>query len=122
MSFERSLSIDDELTEEVNKEARVVALKALRNLVLATPVDTGRAKGNWRVGVNFDPIEEVDTKSKTGSIAIRLGQSEIASAKGQGYVDIVIANNLPYIQRLNDGWSEQAPAKFVEKAITRATK
>lgn len=122
MSFADDLSIDDELTTEINKEARTVALKALRNIVLATPVDTGRARGNWRVGVNSDPRDEIGRKSKKGSIAIRTGQSEIASAKGKGLVDIVIANNLPYIERLNDGSSEQAPGKFVEKAIRRAIK
>lgn len=122
MSYFNDLSIDEELTAEVNKETRVVALKALRNLVLTTPVDTGRAKGNWQVGVSFDPVGEIDRKSKTGAVAIRTGQSEIASAKGKGLVDIVIANNLPYIERLNDGWSDQAPAKFVEKALRRAIK
>jgi hypothetical protein len=122
MSFANDLSIDDELTAEINKEARIVALKALRNVVLATPVDTGRARGNWRVGVNFDPTGEIERKSRKGSIAIKVGQSEIAGAKDKGLVDIVIANNLSYIERLNDGWSEQAPAKFVEKAIRRAVK
>lgn len=122
MSFADDLSIDEELTAEVNKEARKVALKALRNIVLATPVDTGRARGNWRVGVNSDPRDTIARKSKKGTAAIKVGQSTIASAKGKGLVDIVIANNLPYIERLNDGWSEQAPSKFVEKAIRRATK
>lgn len=122
MSYESDFSVIDELTDDINKEARKVALKALRNVVLATPVDTGRARGNWRVGINSDPTGEVETKSKKGAQAIRLGQAEISSAEGKGLVDIVIANNLPYIERLNDGWSEQAPAKFVERAIRRAVK
>lgn len=29
----------------------------------------------------------------------------------------VIDNDAPYIMRLNDGWSEQAPAGFIERCI-----
>ena len=28
-----------------------------------------------------------------------------------------ITNNLPYIKRLNEGWSKQAPAHFIEQVI-----
>ena len=30
---------------------------------------------------------------------------------------VYISNNLPYIQRLNDGYSQQAPENFVESAV-----
>lgn len=33
---------------------------------------------------------------------------------------IDIINDAPYIMRLNDGWSKQAPAGFVERAIDEA--
>jgi len=49
--------------------------------------------------------------------------------KGKGRVDkskpgkkIFITNNLPYAKRLNEGWSTQAPANFVQAAIRRALK
>ena len=34
---------------------------------------------------------------------------------GQG--SIYITNNVPYIDRLNNGWSQQSPAGFVDKAV-----
>ena len=50
MSFERSLSIKDDMQAEINKEARALSLNILRLLVKQTPVDTGRARGYWFVG------------------------------------------------------------------------
>ena len=122
MNYEKSLSVEDDLIEFANKETRITALKVLRGVVLSTPVDTGRAKGNWRVGVNVDPTEEINREDKAGAITISVGAGQIESAKGIGLAEIFVSNNLPYIERLNDGYSAQAPAKFVEKAIAQAKK
>jgi hypothetical protein len=35
------------------------------------------------------------------------------------YPTITVSNNLPYIEKLNDGYSLQAPKKFVEIEIDR---
>lgn len=34
----------------------------------------------------------------------------------------IVENNVEYIGRLNDGWSQQAPAGFVEVEMDRATR
>ena len=51
MAFEQSLSIETELLADVNAEVRAVSLNLLRGLIRLTPVDTGRAKGNWFVSI-----------------------------------------------------------------------
>jgi len=87
----------------------------LQTVVLATPVDTGRARGNWQVGLGT-PISSVkNAADKSGSGAISQGISRAASAKSKQ--NIYISNNVPYINRLNDGYSAQAPAGFVEQAV-----
>lgn len=117
MSFEQSLSIADAIQDELNQEVRAASLNALRLLVKATPVDTGRAKGNWFVSTGSSVRTTSD--SRKASTAVTEGNSVIASAIRISYPTITISNNLPYIEKLNNGHSDQAPAKFVELAIQR---
>ena len=117
MSFERSLSISDDIAEEINREARALSLNLLAGLTRVTPVDTGRARGNWFVGVNRT-IRDID-KERRARDAMSEGQSNIGQAAKLDYPEVVLSNNLPYIERLNDGYSTQAPSKFIEKEIDR---
>ena len=117
MNFEKSLSIADDIQDEINQEVRAASLNILRLLVKATPVDTGRAKGNWFVSTGASNRDVSD--NRRASTAVSEGNSVIASAIRISYPTITVSNNLPYIERLNDGHSEQAPAKFVELAIQR---
>lgn len=95
---------------------RKISLEALTALVLRTPVDTGRARGNWQVAVNKTFINgEVEVLDRGGSATISTGASKIAGQKA--FEPVVIQNNLPYIERLNDGYSKQAPAGYVEGAL-----
>lgn len=98
---------------------RKAALVALRDLVLATPVDTGRARGNWQVEIGGSVVGESGFEDKSGDAAIRIGTATI-STFGKGDGSIFIGNNVPYIGRLNEGSSAQAPAGFVEKAVRGA--
>lgn len=92
---------------------RRAALAVDRDLVLSTPVDTGRARSNWLVGVNAPVRAE---REPTGTAeAIEAARATIAAAPDRA--EIWISNNLPYIGRLNQGHSAQAPAGFVEIAI-----
>jgi hypothetical protein len=112
-----SIPIDGELEEWVNQEARAVSLSLLTGLVRTTPVDTGRAKGNWFVSNTSSNRTQSDVRRL--SQALSEGSSVISQAKVLNYPTITLSNNLPYIERLNDGSSTQAPAKFVENEITR---
>lgn len=105
--------------ENADKLVRKTALAVDATVVLATPVDTGRARGNWQVQLNHAPAGTVATLSPTGAEALAQGQQTIAQYKGgTGQAkEVHITNNLPYIGRLNEGSSAQAPAGFVEAAI-----
>lgn len=120
MSFERSLSIASDLEDIINEEVRATSLVLLRDVVIATPVDTGRARGNWVIGVTTPVIEQFDNFDKTGGETIRRGATRIGDARAIKYPTINLTNSLPYVTRLNQGWSQQAPAMFVESAIIRA--
>ena len=109
--------VGDFLADEIDKEARKVALGILRDVVLQTPVKTGRARGGWQASTT-DTTTQLDRLDKDGSPTITAESGNITIGADTYY----IVNNLPYIERLNDGYSKQAPAKFVETAIKRNSK
>lgn len=105
---------------------KAVAIQVLTNVVQATPVDTGRARSNWLVGVGEPDTSTRDTlaQGSKGSSAVEVTQQVIqegSAALNQGTAPtLYISNNLPYIVPLNQGTSKQAPAGFVEAAVIAA--
>jgi len=87
--------------------------------VPATPVDTGRARGAWLSGRNVARSGE-GSPDPSGGVAV----SEAISIGTSLRIDNVgvIVNNVPYIGRLNNGSSKQAPAGFVQKAVQTASR
>lgn len=97
-----------------------IALEALRRIVLKTPVDTGRARGNWQVTIDINPGEinlSPDLLDPTGAFTINEGSGSInEEVKEIGQV-IYITNNLVYILPLEFGHSNQAPAGMVNSTF-----
>jgi len=95
-------------------------LEILSRVVLATPVETGRARGNWQTTLNVPATGEIDRLDPDGSEAIGDGSGVINRAPD--FPLIHIANNLPYIGALNYGkppgrqHSKKSPLLFVELA------
>ena len=115
----------DELDNSVPRAIREVDIAVLQPLISSTPVDSGRARSNWVVSIDqparsvLEPYAEGAEGSTEGAntrAALEAGLEVIAGfSTTEG--EIWITNNLPYIQRLNEGWSAQAPAGFVEEAV-----
>lgn len=115
MSF--SLDIAKFAEKAGNNAALVVkkvAVDMSSRIVYRTPVDTGRARGNWMV--TFDtPMDGTTTATdKTGQSTVSANTSKIGTWKDG---TIWIANNLPYIGRLEYGWSDQAPSGMARVTI-----
>lgn len=122
MSFEKSLSILNDLEKEVNAETRKISLNLLNGLTIRTPVDTGRAAGNWNVSPSAKADRSVD-EFRRAAQARAQGQATIHSVITQrGLPTITISNSLPYIEKLNDGHSLKAPKMFVELEMQRVTR
>lgn len=116
----------EQVQENANRTVRRVALAVDATVVMSTPVDTGRARSNWQVEVAGMPDSAIPAYSegKGGSTAgentrAALEQANVAVAAYAGEGSIHITNNLPYIGRLNDGSSAQAPSGFVQLAVQR---
>jgi hypothetical protein len=115
--FDRALATVEKQLDDVTIETlQKVVLAADSTIVLATPVDTGRARGNWLPSIGT-PREEalLDKFDPSGQNAIAEAVALVSSVKPGDTV--YISNNLEYIQALNEGHSQQAPAGFVEKAV-----
>lgn len=97
------------------KGMRKAALAIDNALVTSTPVDTGRARSNWIM--NFDsPASGTRPATDQGS-ALAANQGKLATFDLSKNVAIHLTNNLPYIGKLNEGSSDQAPAGFVQGAV-----
>lgn len=112
----RIKAIADGIPRNTSVAASEAALRILSVVIPATPVDTGRARGNWQVSVGAPITRELPNKfDKTGQTTLAEARSTLQFK--QPGATIYITNNLNYIQRLNEGYSAQAPAGFVEQAI-----
>jgi hypothetical protein len=114
---QRIRRVGDRIATNADKMTRKAALAIDATVVLATPVDTGRARGNWQVELDNAKEGTVEPQDRSGQAAINQGKGVIAQYNGDTSKEIHITNNLPYIGKLNEGHSAQAPAAFVEKAV-----
>lgn len=101
-----------------------VALTIVGDLVYKTPVDTSKALSNWIVTLGKPSKDKLDPhffgefgSSQKASAAESLTRAKYILKNKKPGQSIFIVNNLPYIVRLNEGYSAQAPAGFVERAI-----
>ena len=109
------LNFADKVNLRANQIVRKVAFDLTRDLVQATPVDTGLAKSNYFLG--NDPVDATDTTASTDG-APSLGRAvQFAATVVAGGV-FYITNNLPYIMALEFGSSKrQAPNGFARAIV-----
>ncbi len=102
----------DEIKSDWRSVAIGSALEAYSRLIIRSPVDTGRFRGNWMIAVGTEPTGmDLNRFDKSGSETIAKGFD--VSGKFQLGDTIMIRNNLAYAVPLEYGWSKQAPAGMV---------
>lgn len=99
----------DVVEKDLTDLQKEIAITALQAIISPSPVDEGTYKGNHRVTVDdvtlsFDP----ELHDKDGSVTLSDGMGVIAKVAGP-YHNIIIQNNAPYGERLENGHSQQAP-------------
>lgn len=93
--------------EALAQRVRVIALAMLNEIVLRSPVDTGRFRGNNIVSVGAPVYASSESFDPSGSETIQRGLSAMSGL--EPYTQVYIQNNLPYATALEDGHSKQAP-------------
>lgn len=120
------------LTERVIKK---ITLDVTANLLMTgtptgTPVDTGWARANWVPSIGQPLFLDPGTQGREDQVARtpgRAGEQQgglatVAATYKLNQGSVFISNNVPYIVRLNQGSSRQAPAGFVQGAIEKAVR
>lgn len=89
--------------QQLEKLLRVAVLETDSRLKQASPVDTGRFRASWQVGENSAGGGEKPEGSYSNTPAIdRIGYQQ--EKLGNVYS---VHNNLPYAERLAQGWSKR---------------
>ena len=125
--FKDSLKkMGSKLVVDMGKDMHLaVGQHVYERVILRTPVLTGHARHNWLPSVNDQEVDELlgvfggDTTGEpiTGEERIKwaaVRQSIRSLPLGQ---TIWICNNVPYIQRLEHGYSMKAPNGMVSLAL-----
>lgn len=96
---------------------RSVSLKLFSAIIKASPVDTGRFRGNWQTTGVTPATGLIAGVDPTGNKAVNSAATFITNAPGWG--TFTLTNNLPYAERLEYGWSKQAPTGIVRVNVIR---
>jgi hypothetical protein len=124
---ERILSWLENTKDQIRKEVEQCVLTMEDELTTRTPVDTSRALSNWQVKVSYQNKRYLPANylGKGGSTAERSAAKCMSRTRTELKRNfklgkkVFIFNNCPYIVRLNEGYSFQAPAGFVEAALAK---
>lgn len=112
----------------VNSDALVkqTTEKVVETLGRRTPIDTGQAISNWQVSIDaplpnsaffIGPVGQKGNRNSNVVLVKRFARDEVAGYRGETNRAVWITNVAPYIGKLNNGWSKQAPAGFVRLAV-----
>lgn len=106
MSFEADISaFAKRAGDSLDNTVRAITIELFSGVITSTPVDTGRARGNWQTTTETPASGEVSRLDKTGTDAI----AEVAERSGGVGSVTYLTNNLPYILKLEEGHSKQSP-------------
>jgi len=103
--------------DKADAVVRKVTLDVYSRLIEKSPVDTGRFRNNWQIGYNLVDSTTTNAKSYDSS-----GASAVARAYAEIYGKPIpgayfLTNSLPYAERLEDGYSGQAPLGMVRITV-----
>lgn len=107
----------DQTLAKLELLVRKVSIDAFSEVILMSPVDTGRFRGNWQVGIGNVPNGTLEIDDKTGTATVSKATA-VAQGVQLGQV-ITLVNNLPYAERLEYGYSSQAPGGMVRLTAQR---
>uniref|UniRef100_A0AB39C584 Tail protein n=1 Tax=Salmonella phage vB_SE130_2P TaxID=3236707 RepID=A0AB39C584_9VIRU len=99
------------------KVIRRVSIKLFSAIIKASPVDTGRFRMNWMASGGTPADGTTDATDKAGNTAT--GKATVFVLNAADWHTFTLTNNLPYAQRLEYGWSQQAPQGFVRVNVSR---
>lgn len=111
---QRMAEYGDRIEGNYNSIRKEATAGMATDLIDDTPKDTEQASGNWRVGIGSRAAGFI-----RGALAAQAkSQARTAVAGAPAGARMIVSNDAPYIDRLNDGWSKQAPRGFVQAVVS----
>ena len=101
--------------KKFDKIMQDVVLTTTNKLIDKTPVLTGAAKYHWFL--RAQPDEKFDKKRVDPGGATVKSRAKRDIKLFKVGMNFYIVNSAPYMELLNDGWSDKAPAGFIEMAV-----
>jgi hypothetical protein len=89
-----------------------ITFDIFHRVIMKTPVLSGRARGNWAPSIGEPAAASNRPVDPSGSATIAEMSSVVNGQMTAGKI-IFLTNTLPYILRLEDGYSQQAPVGMV---------
>lgn len=107
-SFELQMKEFENMTTEKSELLfKKVCFDLSNSIIMDTAVDSGRARGNWQPDINSIQNDVLEVEDKSGNATVSKVASQTNNLKlGQFFT---LTNNLPYILRLEYGWSKKSP-------------
>jgi len=100
----------------IDEAARRATILLAQGVILKSPVDTGRFRGNWMFAAGAVPRQVLETVDPGGQTTLSRLVAQIGRTGAGGVT--YLSNNLPYAVRLENGWSKQAPQGMVRLTAT----
>ena len=125
MSFERELEADfqREVMGGLSKMMRKATVEVFTRVLMRSPVDLGRFRGNWQLSVG-SPIEtEIESffggAAGSGPDADEFAKLNpvLSELNRDADQQVWLTNNVPYAEVLEDGSSQQAPQGIVSISV-----
>ena len=120
-NFNASLEAASErIHKNFNNFHKKVIFETLKRIVMRTPVDTGRARGNWQLAIGGAAQGTLDVKGGSGQMAAKaLKNAADKLSSITPYSLVHLTNNVEYVYYLEyDRRSEQHPEGMVEITLT----
>ncbi len=95
---------------------KVTMIELFNRVIQKSPVDTGRFRANWNCSIGSPDLSTSQAIDPSGSGAISKATSTVVSYTLNGQ-SVFLTNNLPYADRLENGWSKQAPNGMVRLSV-----
>ena len=102
--------------EKIELAIQKIAMECLIGVVRKTPVDTGRLRNNWITSVDRMNPTTIQGADGAGKSIVR-GTPVIEGFEYKKNKMIIIQNNLPYANIIENGSSKNAPQGMVEPTI-----
>ena len=102
--------------EKTGIAAKRTMIELFNRVIQKSPVDTGRFRANWNCSIGSPNLSTSEATDPSGSVASSRATATVVSYTLNGQ-SVFLTNSLPYAERLENGWSKQAPNGMVRLSV-----